>query len=459
MYGPPVSPAQKTVDASILAAPEAWGLSVLVGLVLCALAVWRRPPEAARVLALCLGMVAILTAPLVGSVQRWVYGAFPTIDKAGSLRFYLEGVHRTMLADPLGSVDYPPARLIGVHVGHLWVTEVLDLFVSAVGAFNLQAWLYPALGWWAAWLLCREVHSSGRGAIIAAFPFGMGLRVFVDLNWYTIEKAAVFWLPLFCWAALRGVRCGGGWAPMAGLVYVAMAWNNLYLGMLGALVGVCTVLWSLRQRQLLLRVAVVCVWCVGLSLPLVLWQAALLSSGPQLATPEVFLWHRAALDGVGLWPPTWARIELWRALDPLVVVGAAVGAWQLWAQRWTRGLLAGAGVCAVLALGPAIVAEPLVKNPVYLLLVEVVPGFWRVAKPEVFFVGPWLAAVILAARGIAPWVATRRGLGACAAAVLGAWVLQARLHPAYPGFSEPIEMKAVEGWEKRVFPTGEDKAE
>ena len=83
------------------------------------------------------------------------------IDKAGSLLFYLDGVHQRMLLHPWLSPGDPAARLIGVHVGHLWITEIFDLVYSPVGAFNAQALLYPALAWYGAWLLLRDLSQRG----------------------------------------------------------------------------------------------------------------------------------------------------------------------------------------------------------------------------------------------------------------------------------------------------------
>ena len=46
------------------------------------------------------------------SFDTWVYGSYPTIDKAGSMVFYLDGVHLRMLTDPAASLqDLPHASL------------------------------------------------------------------------------------------------------------------------------------------------------------------------------------------------------------------------------------------------------------------------------------------------------------------------------------------------------------
>lgn len=169
------------------------------------------------------------------------------------------------------------------------------------------------------------------------------------------------------------------------------------------------------------------------ALPLLIWQAVVMASSEPLATPEQFLWERAALDGVTLWPPAWNRLPAWRALDPVVVVGSCIMALQV-RDRWTWLTLGAVGLLTLLAVGPVLWGE--VHNPLYLLLVQVVPGFWRVAKPEVFFVGAWLLLIALAARALAG--RSTRALVGAALLSLGFWLSAVRTSEAYPRFSAPV---------------------
>jgi len=451
MYGPPVDPRQRIAPVEIFDVPEAYLLCIAIGFLISLCAFWKRPGVHARCALFIAGQTLALTAPLAIFLDTWVYGSFPTIDKAGSMAFYLDGVHIRMLTDPMGSITDPAARLIGVHVGHLWITELFDLVLSPVGAFNLQGLLYPALGWYCAWLLFYEVTQNPRTSILFAFPFGMGLHVFRDLNWYTIEKAAVFWLPLFLWALFRAWRDSGRWRWLPGLVLVVSTWMNVYLGMINAfMLGLaCLGLWMSNDRYKW-RVFRAAGWGVICLLPITLWQWSLMHGGVQLATPEEFLWKRAALDSFTLSPLRWNRLELHRSLN---VVALGVAAWGLMRSRWL-GIVRLGGMCALgfffLALGPMITGFE-VENPIYMATRAIVPGFWRVAKPEVFFHMTWLLLL-----GIGAIQAGRSGWTKGATYfwyflfVLG-WLLMVRTHPAYPPMTVPLDTPLASDWADKVF--------
>ncbi len=465
MYGPPPDPRQVTVPAGLADLPEAWLACLLIGALLTALALARRPPQALRAMLFIGGQAVILTAPLAWTLERYVYGAFPTLDKEGSLLFYLDGVHERMLLHPLQAASDPAARLIGVHTGHLWVTALLDLVASPLGAFNLQALLYPALAWWAAWLLLRDLCGSGRVALPLAFAWGMGLHVFRDLNWYTIEKAAIFWLPLFLWALHRAWaldRSKGSrpwlWPGLAGLLFALMSWNNLYLGLVGAAIGAIAapcVLPALRstrpaaERRAAGRLLLALGACALMASPLVLMQWALMHGPQSLGDPERFLWERAALDSFTLVPPRWNRLELWRALHPLAVGLAAYGAFTLRGDPRVRFAGLAGGLLFLLSLGPLLL--PGVENPLYMAVRAAVPGFWRMAKPETFFHGSWLLMCAVASIALARLAPRPRSLALIHAAFVLLWVLLVRGHPVYPGLSQPNHDALDPGWEERVF--------
>ena len=130
MYGPKADPRQRIAPVEVFDVPEAYLVCIGVGLVLSLAALLRAPDVRLRAAAFILGQTILLTAPLAVFLDTWVYGSYPTIDKAGSMVFYLDGVHLRMLTDPAASLQDPAARLIGVHVGHLWVTEFFDVFLS-----------------------------------------------------------------------------------------------------------------------------------------------------------------------------------------------------------------------------------------------------------------------------------------------------------------------------------------
>jgi hypothetical protein len=445
VYGPPPDPRLVAVVAGPLALPWSWAVCVAGGILLVLAGILlarRRPPWG--VLLVVTGQVVALTAPAAAVLDRFAWGAWPTLDKAGSLLFYREGVHRALFET--GPVD-PALRLVGVHVGHLWVVAGFDLLLPSLGAFGATSLLWLVLGWWCAALLFHEAGARWWPALIAAFPFGMGLHQFRDIQWFTVEKAAVFGIPLFAWALLR-VRRTAGVAPIvvAAVVFAVTTFVDVYLGLVEGALAVLALL-AARDRRTLVAVAA----SAAAALPLALLQIRLLQGEGALADPQTWLWERAALDVFSLWPPRWNHLETWRSLNlPLL----ALGAWGLWRDR--RDPLARFAALAVillglLALGPRLVGTQAhgVPNPLFLALWHVVPGAWRIAKPEFLLEAPVLLLLGSAARVLTSPPVGRGILAALHGAVLAGWILSVRTHPAYPGFSQPVEVRLAADWQER----------
>lgn len=465
MYGPPPDPRQALLAAGPLDQPQAWVLTLAVAALL--LAWGSRQPPARRNPWLIAGLTLLLTAPALGLVGSAVLGSFPTIDKEGSLLFYLDGVHVRQLVNPLQAAQDPASRLIGVHTGHLWVTQLFDLVLPSHGAMNAQGLLNLGLGWACMTVLCRAAGASPALALALGFPFGMGLHVVRDLNWYTIEKSAVFWLPLFAWCWLRawqeaGTRAGLVFAALGGAVYGLMSWMNLYFGLVAAALGGLAVAGELGasfvERGLRPRTRTLLLASVACALPglvLAMWQSHVMAGGPALATPEQFLWGRAALDSVVLWPPAWNRLELWRALNPVAVALAAWGAWRGRRLPLVQFCVLAGVVLAGLSLGPVLLwtssaPQEGVHNPAYFAAWHLIPGFDRVAKPEVFFEGTWMLALVAGAAGLRDW-RPRFPEIALLVAVVAAWLLLVRTHPVYPPFAEFQATDLDPAWKERVF--------
>lgn len=415
MYGPPPDPRQE-LAATELGWP--WIACLLVGIAIALRARPRRP------FLFIVGMVIALTTPLAWYLPTYVYGAYPTIDKAGSLLFYLDGVQWRFY----DAAD-PAVRLIGVHVGHLWVVALLDVVLQPFAAFNAASALHLVLGWYCAFLLLNELSKDRDVSLLLAAPFGMGLHVFRDINWYTVEKTAVFWLPLYAWALVRGRP----W--VAALVFAGTCFYNLYLGILAAGIGAL----ALTTRRPGVAKAVLASALAGL--PFIVQQARLLHGDGTLGDPETFLTQRAALDVLELWPPRWNRLELWRALNLVAVALAVLGA------RRDRRLAAVTVLFTVLALGPA-------GNPLYMALFKAIPGFWRIAKPEAFFEVAWLALLCMAARELARRRPPRRAVAALGALFVVGWALSVRTHPVYPRFSRYVPMELSDQWRRAPPKTG-----
>lgn len=431
MYGPPPDPRQQVIAADPLAA----AVCALIGLLIAGIAGERRPIRCA------LGVVIALTAPWAACLPTAVFGAFPTIDKAGSLAFYLGGVHRRLL-DPAD----PGVQLIGVHLGHLWLVEAADALLaplrpSPMAGFNLQWLVNPALAWGLTARLIRRLRPQidPAAAFWVAMPYGVGLHVFHDIRWYTVEKTGVWWLPLYGLSLLAAERAG--WRRLLpGLCMAGAFFYNAYNALvLGAIAG----LWLLWRRD---RAALSSFLITALGgLPLAAWQAILMRGAAAPGDPQAFLEQRAVHDVLSLWPPAWNRMELWRACDPVAVVAAL--SWLRHELRWRPGramlLVVLWGLPAVIALGPS-------HNPLYMLLYHAIPGFWRVAKPEVFFWISWLMLLIAAAAGAHRWLAggggttgarSRRWL--LAGLMVGSWLLTVRMHPIWPPLTRPIPVAPV----------------
>lgn len=454
-YGPATSPQQIDLPAGPLDAPGAWAVSLGVAAALGALA-WRlrhRPALAATLASFA--QLAAVTAPMLGFVTRGVIGDYPTIDKQGSLLFYLAGVHERVTFG-LGHLgDDPMARLIGVHVGHLWVTAAFDLVMSPFAAMNAQTMLWIGLAQLGAWAWLRR-WGDDRVAFVLAVPFGLGLHLFRDANWYTVEKTAVWVLPAYAaawWDAARGDRRA---AAVAAAIAAGSAFLNLYFAQVIALsAAVATAALAAQagafdaaaRRRAAATLGGSYALTLLLAAPLVVAQAQLLDPQRTLADPDCFLRARAALDVVSPWPPAWNRLEAWRAIHPLGVFAALVGIPRAVREVEGRVALAVAMVAFAWSLGP----WPLgAWNPVYFAAWYGVPFFWRIAKPEVFLFVAQLAGLAIAAR---TWSAARpsgRALAAVWAVSIALWFGLVRAHPAYPGFTAYKEAKLAAGWEERL---------
>lgn len=458
MYGPPPDPAELPID--LAAHPGLILVCVLLGLGITGLVAQRKLPVWGRAIAFMVGQVVMLTAPLTLTLGRWVYGSWPTIDKTGSLQFYLDGAHTRLYAHPLESLSDPAVRLIGVHIGHHWLTAVFDLVLPPFGALNASGLFYVLLAWGGCALFAWELQDPDRTrdrrmwvALLAGAPFGLGLHVFRDLNWYTIEKVAVGLLALFAWACLRASR-ERRWVALPALIFAVTALTNLYLAMVAG-VGLFSV-WAVTvagERSLsrpVLHLAVAGVLCLAAAMPIAAYQAVLLDGlCGQLADPEAYLHQRAALDNFSLWPLAWNRLEVWRALN-LPLIAAAV--WGAVRSPVARALVVAALPLFGLALGPFLFEG--VENPVYMGLRAVAPGFWRVATPEVFFEGSYVLLLGASAVGLnlaldRVQALSRRPWLLWGVAALG-WLLLVRTHPAFPGFTEFVDVPLDADWASRV---------
>ncbi len=465
---PPPPPDSRLVPVASGLFDDPVGHGICIGIALLALTMaWRSKTHPTRACWSTFGVVIGFTSPWLARINEAWFGRFPTIDKEGSLLFFLDGVHRRLYFDPLAAPTDDAIRLIGVHAGHLWVTEALSMFLSPMAAFNLQWLLSAALAWaaasWAIRVFLEEDQPTSPdlflAALAAGFPFGMGLHLFRDLDVTTVEKGGIAFVALFmgCW--VRAARRGGRWVFAAGLVYGLMALYNLYFAIVCAAFGALHLTVSLphASRATILRRLQPTLACALPGLLIGSSQLLLQDGGAAVASPERFLWERAALDGVSVWPPAWNRLEAWRACNPIAVMLAAVGLHRWgFGRRTIRGL--GIGLFLfLLSLGPVLLPgpelqNPRLTNPVYMAVHAMVPGFWRIAEPEVFFQPVWFLALVAAAAGLRSLLESSRRLGRVALLLIFVvWWPLVRAHPAFPALSAPVQSMLDPAWRQRVF--------
>lgn len=447
MLGPPPDPRALPFPAGLLDAPGAWGWCALLALI-CAAVAWRWPR--ARTAAVVVGGTVLLTAPAAGVPGEVWWGAYPTIDKEGSRLFYEDGVHWRLLARPWAAPADPAIRLIGVHLGHLLEVALFDLVLPVAGAFRAVALLHVALAWGAAAGLARALGARPVEALLLGLPIGLNLHLLRDVQYTTVEKSADFVLPLFAWAV---VRAGAGGRAVAGpaIVLLGGAFLNLYsvltIGLGAAVVGAFGLgaFWrgepSARARGASLLGAALAALLAAAA------QAAVQAGGPALASPAAFVWERAALDAFTLVPWSWARLPpawAWSPVALAVVLGAA------WSARRDRAVQAcAAAALALFVVGWGPLPAPGVPSPLYLALVDAIPGFWRVAKPEALVVGSRVLLVAAAARALGrraplpPRVLLVWGLAEIT------FVLLSRTHAAWPGFSLDVPASLDPSWRSR----------
>ena len=335
------------------------------------------------------GCVSLITGPWLGILNQKVIGAYPTIDKEGSLLFYLDGVHWRLLNHPIVSMDDPAIQLIGLHLGHLWISEFFDIFLSTFGSFNAQMIFNLILNQISAMFLlkhfyekqCQLMKEDWYKIIILSITLGLQLHVFRDINWYTIEKSAIYPL-FFFWTYLDQLasnRKQGWWLP---LLYFSAIFINFYWGLLLAILGFCYAIPLCKNaiqsksikmlycNQMMRNL----IFCTAIGMLFAVLQLYLMSSETPFASHHDFS-KRAILDSFELFPPNWNRMGV------ILPINAIIIWFGFKYQNKNTLLIFIAFLYFLLSLGPKI---DQFNNPVYQLF-SWIPGVWRFAKPEIFF--------------------------------------------------------------------------
>jgi hypothetical protein len=388
-----------------------------------------------KIFLFCLAATIACTTPLLAVSSDAIWGAFPTIDKEGSLLFYRDGVHLRLF-----QFSDPAHRLIGFHMGHLWIAQFLDLFTSDIGAFNLQGLLNIALTWYCTTLLLCEMGAKKIWAWLLASQLALHLHLFRDINFYTIEKSAIYPLSFFWYCTLRTAK-GWKYGPiMMGLSFFISSWINLYWGIFETLLTPCIFLIHRKdghQRRLIKGV----ISCFIFGLCIAVYQQLLTTSGPPFAHTEQFS-QRAALDRFSIWPLSWNRLSWYTSLTPLLFIGIVGGITQKKLETKYLGITL---FFFLLSLGPNIFENT--QNPIYLALSKV-PSLWRFAKPEAFFFISFIG-LLSSLIHIKP---NRMVLTIIGILISIQWFSITRTQEEYPQYlSTPIETALPKNWERRIF--------
>lgn len=423
---PPFDPRQIIIEATVMNHVSTFIVAFLIALLAYKV---KRGSIFLYTLATCIA----LTSPMLGLATEAVWGAYPTIDKEGSLLFYRDGVHHRLF-----SFSDPAHRLIGFHLGHLWISQILDWFVGDIGAFNLQALLNVSLTWYCTYRLLHLLGATRLWAWLLASQMGLHLHLFRDIQFYTIEKSAIYPLLMFWEAFIRAAK-GEKKAPLwMGVSFLLASWINLYWGIFCVLMT-GPFLWIYRRenRNCIIK-GIGC--CILFGIGIGIYQQLLTISGPPFAHSDQFM-KRAALDNVTLWPPSWNRLPWYASISPLIVICTI---WA-WFNKYLMRTFIGFGcLFFILSLGPYILEE--VPNPIYQGLTAL-PALWRFAKPEAFFFLSFIAILTSLVRiNPSKKIAVMMGL-----LFLMQWC-GIRTHKEYPSyFSEPIQTTLPKNWERRVF--------
>ena len=358
--GPPPDPKQVLIEPT----SSAYFYSCLLGIVLLGLT-WFRALEKFKIVLYCCAIICIATAPLIGmTLEGWI-GAYPTIDKQGSVFFFEQGVHKMIIFNPIDALNHRGVQLIGFHMGHLWITEIFALFVNSNVAFNLHMVLNLGLNVGMTYLLISRVKNDTQ-ALIFSTIFGLGIHTILDIQWYTIEKSSLYCLPIF-WMALKN-----RWSPrVLGLTFFSICFINLYFGMICALFAP---LYLGIEKKFLRKYFALFIAGVLVAAG----QIWLTQKAPTLATPEEYLTMRAAQDCFSLGELKWARIPMLLAINPIAL---SLGIYAAVQKNWNKELTC-AAVFFFLSLGPNFVWN--IPNPMYLLWTKI-PMLWRFSEPEIFF--------------------------------------------------------------------------
>jgi hypothetical protein len=363
--GPPVDPRQ--ID--VLYPTYIWWISLLP-MIIITMVLRHTKKNIHRELLLLILIFFISSFPLFGMcfVTDSIIGAYPTIDKNGSLFFYSQGVHITSLLSPIEAMNHNGVQLIGFHMGHHWITQFFNYFFPLSIAYNIHIlfnFLLSTISMWTLLWLQDAKPQKIWMRIGLSLLFGCGVHSYVDAQWYTIEKSALYTLPMFyiCLVYIKKPL-------LTGIVFFLSAYINLYFAIMNGMFILIYLSFHREQWKQFIGISITAVIVL-------LYQSTLMKYSDTLATPEMYLEQRAAFDALHIFSLDWARIPLFLVINPVV----------LWVGFRSKGKhsweISACLLFFLLSIGPYV--YPNVWNPVYWLFTQKIPFMWRFSEPEIFF--------------------------------------------------------------------------
>jgi hypothetical protein len=307
--------------------------------------------------------------------------------------------------------------------------------VAALVRYNLLFLLAWALCFFGAWMLARELGLGRIGAAAAGAAFAYApYRVTEAGHLHVISSGGI---PLSLFLLLRGYRRRSralllaGWALAAWQISLGFTLGLQFAYLMGVLALLAAIWWMRKRRPRPLPREAVLITCVGIALCA---AVSVYEARPYLKVASDYPTAKRTLKevktysaGPWAWVAASSENRVWGSLTAgarahvssknedvlfpgatilaLVLVGAAA---PLYSARLRIGLLCGAVVCSVLALGFGLTAG----GWPYRLLYDIAPGWNGVRVPARVFTLATLSFALLAGAGAQQLARLGRAWGA-----------------------------------------------
>ncbi len=317
-----------------------------------------------------------------------------------------------------------PSRTDETHLpggGTVWHVDPLGAFVALplrwlgpTVSWNLMVWLQVCGGALAGFGLGRHASGCRTAALSCAVLCGPSAYAIGLVHSGLSEYLGLAWPALFLWATLRAFDGTGRWW-LASLALIGCTLQAYYYGAFGGLMLACLVVGVGWRQRLGVAVRIVAAW----SLPALLWVAAgrrtLMAEDALIRSESAPGWNYRSLPTTDLFswlhPGDWYHPDTPTLGNPGILhvnyvgwLALGLAAYGLLRSERLRALRSGAGIFALLGLGPALsvgrrligFGPQVVLLPLALLYLTGSPFRWvhhpyRLAAFVLPLVGVWAA--------------------------------------------------------------------